>query len=475
MAIDLSPFTDNTARLPSIPRVMTKIVELARSGDVDIQSLAKLIASDPALTAKTLQFANSPMYANEQKIETLRRAIVLLGLDTTVNLALSFSLTSSLKEQTQSGLHYPLLWRRSLLAAAAARELGRSLKERALEELFLAGLLQDIGMIAIDRLHPDFYTDLRSDQVFHERVREYEIERMGGDHAEAGAWLSKHWGLAARTTLAIATSHRPNTFAQTDVDGQFVRCVCLSGIAADYLILGEPADARKQLYLKAQRVLGLNPGKVDDLITFLHEQIPEMESLFDVKLTESASQSDLLEQANETLAELNLQNLKRSRGQAKKAPKIDHEKRHDPVTGVFSREFMNGFLADSFNLAARAGRVLSVLLIEIKNIKTLRKVLGDQSDTFLAAQAKELQSKLRAGDMICRYNDNTFLVLLHDTLEEDAQVIGQRLLEASAALAAQSRKGPVFTETALGLATHGDNVDFNSSDEWIDEANAALH
>jgi diguanylate cyclase (GGDEF)-like protein len=473
MDIDLSPFTDNTARLPSIPRVMTKIVELARSGDVDIQSLTQLIASDPALTVKTLQFANSPMYANEQKIETVRRAIVLLGLDTTVNLALSFTLTSSLKEQTRSGLHYPLLWRRSLLAGAAARELGRFLKEPALEELFLAGLLQDIGMIAIDRLHPDFYTDLRSDQVFHERVREYEIERTGGDHAEAGAWLTKHWGLAPRTTLAIATSHRSSAFAQTGVDGKFVGCVCLSGIAADYLILGEPADARKQLYSKAQRVLGLSTNKVDDLIAFLHEQIPEMENLFDIKLTESASQSDLLEQANKTLAELNLKNL--SRGQTKKAPKIEHEKRYDQVTGVFSRHFMNDFLLDSFNLASRAGRVLSILLIEIKNIKKLRKVLRDKSDSFLAAQAKELQSKLRAGDMICRYNDNTFLVLLHDTLEDDAKVIGQRLVAASSALAAQSRKGPLFTEPVLGYATHGDSIDFNTTDEWIDEANAALH
>ncbi|WP_339677625.1 HDOD domain-containing protein [uncultured Zhongshania sp.] len=475
MAIDLSPFADNTARLPSIPRVMTKIVELARSGDVDIQSLSVLIASDPALAAKTLQFANSPMYANEQKIETLRRAIVLLGLDTTVNLALSFSLTSSLKEQSHSGLHYPLLWRRSLLAAAAARELGRSLKERALEELFLAGLLQDIGMIAIDRLYPDFYTDLRSDQVFHQRVREYEIERIGGDHAEAGAWLCKHWGLAARTTLAVATSHRPATFAQSDVDGQFVRCVCLSGIAADYIILGEPVDARKQLYLQAQRVLSMAPTQVDDLIAFLHEQIPEMESLFDIKLTESASQSELLEQANETLAELNLQNLKKSRAQNRNAVSLDNENRLDSVSGAFSRKFMNGYLPDDFNLACRAGRVLSILLLEIKNIKNLRKILGDEIDAFLSAQFKVLKSKLRAGDMVFRYNDNSFLFLLHDTLEDEAAQIALRLADASRTLAVQSRKGPLFAEPATGIATHGNKSEFKNVDEWIDEANAALH
>lgn len=473
MAIDLSPFIDNTARLPSIPRVVAKIVEMARSGDVDIQNLAVLIASDPALAAKTMQFANSPMYANEHKIENLRRAIVLLGLDTTVNLALSFSLTSSLKVESQSGLHYPLLWRRSLIAAAAARELGRLTGERALEELFLAGLLQDIGMIAIDRLYPDFYTDLRSDQVFHQRVREYEIERIGGDHAESGAWLSKHWGLADRTTLAIATSHKPVQFAKTDVDGQFVRCVCVSGAAADFIILGESADARKQLYLQAQRVLGLPAAKIDSLISFLLEQIPEMETLFNVKLTESESQSELLEEANKTLADLNLQNMK-TRIKSRKVEKTDTENRIDSVTGVFSREFINGYLPDSFSLACRAGRVLSILMLEISNFKTIRKALKDDMDAYIAAQANALKSILRAGDMISRYNESSFLILLHDITEEDARAISQRLVAASNAVVIPGQNARLLAESIVGSATHGDISEFNSVDEWIDEANAAL-
>ena len=475
MAIDLKPFIENTARLPSIPRVVSKIVELARSGEVDIQNLATLIASDPALAAKTLQFANSPMYANEHKIENLRRAIVLLGLDTTVNLALSFSLSSSLKEQTHSGLHYPLLWRRSFIAAAAARELGRLLGERSLEELFIAGLLQDIGMIAIDRLYPDFYTALRSDQVFHQRVREYEIERMGGDHAEAGAWLSKHWGLADRTTLAIATSHKPGTFAKTDTDGQFVRCVGVSGVAADYVILGESADASKQLYLQAQRVLGLAPAKVEGLISFLHDRIPEMEALFDVKLTESTSQSELLEQANETLAELSLQNLTHRRNQTKRAPEISAARRLDPVTGTFSREFINDFLPDTFNLACRSGRVLSIVLIDIRNLSGLRKALGDEADSYLAGAATLLKSKLRAGDIISRYKDSTFLILLHDTTKGDASLLGQRLLHTMTEHIAQGSKWQRPIELALGIATHGDETEFSSSDEWVSDASAALH
>ena len=119
--------------------------------------------------------------------------------------------------------------------------------------------------------------------------------------------------------------------------------------------------------------------------------------------------------------------------------------------------------------------MLSILLLEIKNIKNLRKILGDEIDAFLSAQFKVLKSKLRAGDMVFRYNDNSFLFLLHDTLEDEAAQIALRLADASRTLAVQSRKGPLFAEPATGIATHGNKSEFTNVDEWIDEANAALH
>ncbi|CAA0088839.1 Uncharacterised protein [Zhongshania aliphaticivorans] len=473
MAIDLSPFIDNTARLPSIPKVVGKIVDLARCGDVDIPNLASLISSDPALAAKTLQFANSPMYGSEHKIENLRRAVVLLGLDTTVNLALSFSLSSSLKEQTQSGLHYPLFWRRSFLAAAAAKKLGQIIGERGLEELFIAGLLQDIGMIAIDRIKPDFYTELRSDQVFHQRVREYEIERLGGDHAESGAWLCKHWELADRTTQAIANSHRPGRLSQT-VGDQFIRCVCVSGVAADYIILGESADARKQLYLQAQRILSLSADKVDGLIVYLRDKIPEMEALFDVKLTESSSQSELLEKANETLAELNLQKLTRNRNKDGESNKVDNESRFDPESGAFSREFIKHYLPDAFALANRSGRVLSLIFVDIRNMAMIHKRLGKDVVSYLTEVSKLLKGMLRAGDMVFRYSDNQFLILLHDAMPVDANTVSQRLSKAVVEFEVHHKKGTIIADVACGVATHDHSSALTTSDEWLNEAYSNL-
>jgi diguanylate cyclase (GGDEF)-like protein len=480
--MDFSPFIENNARLPSIPRVVTRIVTLAQQGDIDMQNIADLVASDPALAAKTLQYANSPIYANDHKIENLRRAIVLLGLNTTVNLALSFSLTSSIKEPRGSGLHYPLFWRRSLLSASAALELGRLTGERALEELFLAGLLQDIGMIAIDRLQADFYASLQSDQVFHQRVREYEIEHMGGDHAEAGAWLSKHWGLADRTTLAIANSHRPGTFAKGDRDGLFVRCVAVSGVVADFLILGETSDARNQLILQCQRILELSNNKIDTLIDRMHDKIPEMEELFDIRLTESASQSSLLEEANATLAAMNIASMQRTPQKASQngPEKLSREERYDPHTKIFSRKFADGYIPDAFDIACRTDRNISFALLEVGNLKDIRKRLTDP-DAFIAEMARALESNVRAGDVLIRYSDDLFLIILGGTTPAQANMVSQRIYDAIGLLHSPSKKGPLggITEisisASIGVATHSQAYEFRSAEELLNAAQAALY
>lgn len=482
MTLDLSPFVENIARLPSIPVFVTKIVAMAKTDDIDMQSIAELITNDPALSVKILQCSNSAIYGNNQKIETLRRAIVRLGLNTTVNLALSFSLVRGIGEKGNSGLHYPLFWRRALLSASAALELGRLTGERALEELFLAALLQDIGMIAIDCLYPDFYADLGSDQIFHQRVREYEIERMGGDHAEAGAWLCKHWGLADRTTLAVGKSHRPTTFVKSDKEGMFLSCVAVSGVIADYMILGETPDARNQLLIQCQRILELPASKVDDIIECMREHTPEMENIFDTPLTESPSQYALLEDANAALSEINIQVIRSNKelqSQLKTTvsiSKLSKEERYDPSTGVYSRKFADSYLPDVFNLAERSERSISFMLFEIHNIKDVKKRLSkDEAVEFFATLAKLLEQTVRGDDLVARYSEEQFLLALTGTTDEQAGMVCQRIYTAVSDLIVDSKKGLVIIEPCIGSATHGDICKFCGYQETLDAAIASLH
>ncbi len=147
-----------SVNFPSPPGVAAHIIELAQDPDIEMGKVAKALSMDSALSTKVLRIANSPLYAQRRKSENLRQALVVLGLNATLTLALSFSLVKSLRGGKPNGLSYGLYWRRALLAATSARALGDAMHQSLAEEIFLAALLQDVGMLALDKAVPDLYS-----------------------------------------------------------------------------------------------------------------------------------------------------------------------------------------------------------------------------------------------------------------------------------------------------------------------------
>src|ERR1700676_2115802 len=176
---------------PSPPGVATHIIELARDPDIEMSKVAKALSMDSALSSKVLRIANSPLYAQRRKSENLRQALVVLGLNATLTLALSFSLVKSLRGAKPNGLSYKFYWRRALLAATAARALGDAMHQTLAEEIFLAALLQDVGMLALDKAVPDLYARGEILQCNHSALAEHETKRLQVDHAQIGGWLMK--------------------------------------------------------------------------------------------------------------------------------------------------------------------------------------------------------------------------------------------------------------------------------------------
>ena len=171
---------------PSPPGVATHIIELAQDPEIEMGKVAKALSMDSALSSKVLRIANSPLYAQRRKSENLRQALVVLGLNATLTLALSFSLVKSLRGAKPNGLNYKFYWRRALLAATAARALGDAMRQTLAEEIFLAALLQDVGMLALDQAVPDLYRDGEKLQRDHAALAEHEKKRVQADHAHIG-------------------------------------------------------------------------------------------------------------------------------------------------------------------------------------------------------------------------------------------------------------------------------------------------
>ena len=217
---------ENCHNLPSPPGVATKIIRLANDPEADIARIADVLALDPAITAKILRIANSPMYARQRKTENLRQALMVIGLNATISLALSFSLLKSWQSSDgNGGLDYPLYWRRALLSATASHVLARTIGVKDGEELFLACLIQDIGLMALDRTLPSLYQGLDAEQVHQSALIARETERLGVDHAVVSGYLLEKWEFPDRTQQVVAASHDPERLPKHSPNGVFARCV----------------------------------------------------------------------------------------------------------------------------------------------------------------------------------------------------------------------------------------------------------
>ena len=135
-------------RLPSLPAVAMRVIELAQKPDVSVNEIAQTITNDQALATKVLRTVNSPFYALRKPCSSINQAIVMLGLSAVKTLALGFSLVSAVQEKT-AGFDYQVYWQRCLVSGVAAKCIAGEAKCGSDEEAFLGGLLQDVGMVAL--------------------------------------------------------------------------------------------------------------------------------------------------------------------------------------------------------------------------------------------------------------------------------------------------------------------------------------
>lgn len=286
--------------LPTLPGVAVKIIDLLNDEEVDVEALTRAIQRDPALAAKLLRVANSPIYGSRREVESIRQAVVRLGLRSTQSLALSFSMIPSLKLQSNGVLNYPAYWRRCLLSASAGRALGKRILPGDEEAVFLASLMQDLGMMVLDRVTPELYAELGDRQYDHARVEAYEMTRLETSHTQIGGWMLHEWGFSERMQHAVSYSHIP--LALPDGDHTFVRCVALSALMAD--VLQNPSLGLDELATTAGHWLQLTGRHLAEIMDELSQTIPALERMFDTQLLDSEKLIMIEELARERLAQV---------------------------------------------------------------------------------------------------------------------------------------------------------------------------
>ncbi len=202
---DTAPRPWAIKNLPPFPAVALQLMGLLDS-DVPVKDVVKLLRMDPALSAEILRVSNSPLYGLSRNVDSVSHAVVVLGGDAVKRLAL----TVALGRFTQNFMNHKGLrrcWDHSVACALIAEDLAE-FAGQAKDRAYTAGLLHDVGRLALLACYPNEYENLlavASENDFDFRTTEKKLFEI--DHCSAGHWLCTSWNLPSDMTEAIAGHH----------------------------------------------------------------------------------------------------------------------------------------------------------------------------------------------------------------------------------------------------------------------------
>jgi HD-like signal output (HDOD) protein len=293
----------NCKTLPALSSLPIQVLQMCRQENMTSQKMADVISKDPSFVAKLLNVGNSSFYGGTRhKVTTVTQAVTLLGMNSIATLAFCFSLYRDLRKKDSTAFDHTRYWHRSILSSVAARRLARWVQASNHEEVFLAALLQDLGMLVLSEVLNGEYGDLynRAGQD-HRRLAELEREHLEADHSEVGAWLAETWALPEVMQAAVRGSHDPDQVQGADDSRSTIQCVALSGLMADIWHAPHSENAIQEAFRMAQQFFGMEPQDLVMIVTEIVAGIPDIETFFQIKLGSPEEHQQVVATVEQTL------------------------------------------------------------------------------------------------------------------------------------------------------------------------------
>ncbi len=198
-------------QMPSLPTSVTKVIEVCNNPKTSPVDLDKVISLDPVLMGRVIKLINSAYYGVQNKITNLVRAIIMLGLNTVKNLALSTAVLDKLSDKSSfKALNMEGFWRHSLCTGVVAKLIAkeRKIDNKQLDEYFAAGLLHDIGKIPLNNIVSDDFIKAMA-IADSEKIPLYLAEKrtFDMDHTDVGGLIIEAWRLSGAIADTIRYHH----------------------------------------------------------------------------------------------------------------------------------------------------------------------------------------------------------------------------------------------------------------------------
>jgi len=257
--IPINELLERVSALPALPAVVQRLSQALARPDTPASEIAAIVQKDQSIASRLLRAANSPYYGFSRTIASINQAVVLLGTNTVRNLVLTMSVFQSLPTQQAGVLHKRKFWEHSICSGVAARRLAPGGPSQR-DEAFIAGVLHDIGKLALDLWFPkEFAQAIRYHKSHRVEISQAEREAMGCDHQYVGQKLAEQWAFPYALVESIAkhhTPHRAEDFPET------VAAVHAADIICHGLSIGQTGTAFLRIVDRgAWELLGLDSGQ----------------------------------------------------------------------------------------------------------------------------------------------------------------------------------------------------------------------
>ena len=201
----------NLEALPTIPLVLTRVLEIVKDKNSSAKDLAQLVSNDQSLMSILLKLVNSAFYGHMRKISSIHQATVILGFNTVKSIALGATIFQPEKTKAiQNRIDRKALWLHSLATAQTSKLMAQIVSYPDPDEAFIGGLLHDLGKVVLDIcFKDDFQEAYLLAKKGKKQIIEIEKEIIGLDHAEAGHILLTKWQLPITISEGIRCHHSP--------------------------------------------------------------------------------------------------------------------------------------------------------------------------------------------------------------------------------------------------------------------------
>jgi putative nucleotidyltransferase with HDIG domain len=252
---DARDLIDDTLELASLPAVVLRALELLNAPDSSAADIGQVISEDPALSVRLLRIVNSSFYGFPSRIETISRAITIVGTLEITDLVLGSSAVEAFAGLPNELIDMQQFWEHSLYAGVVARVLARHHRAPNTERFFVSGLLHDIGSLVLYHQRPEESRRALELARAGRPLHQVEQEIFGFDHSDVGAELMQAWNLPDAFIEAARHHHRPVEAQEFPLETAMVHLADV--IAAGAHLTGSATNQVPPLEPRAWELTGL--------------------------------------------------------------------------------------------------------------------------------------------------------------------------------------------------------------------------